>query len=496
MIEFDLKRPPEEAVRLIESKTNRPSYSWREVWKDAHQRSFTVAKAMESDILDDIRAMVEKAVKSGITLKQFQDELEPKLRAKGWWGRSVMVNPMTGMPESVTLGTPWRLKTIYRTNLQTAYQCGRYQRMTAPSEKIYRPLWQYLAVMDGRTRPSHAAMNGKIFKADDPIWGQGLYPPRGFNCRCTVRALTEKQIETAGLTERIADDGTIRYDFGKGKVEVGKDALLKTKNSIADDGWDYHPCEGWTPETETETEAKLPKPKEEAKPEPFKPAKTIKEAREWLVDNLGRSYEYPDTFYRYRHADSVKKQLAEKGFAIKMADIGLENINDLNALVHEANLMCEKIGVPKIRGLLIKESNRAAGSIGDGVVFVHKVYANKKVKNPVKTLWKPGDPLKDRPYLGEAFFETGMETLAQTFWHEIGHHIHMQKGADISSYRNPPKEGLLKNALKGRISEVSSTGYGTKDHLEWFAEHFSFYQMGRKDLLTPEALKIIEEVFL
>lgn len=61
------------------------------------------------------------------------------------------------------------------------------------------PYLMYVAVMDGRTRPSHAALNGKIWRKDDPVWSV-IYPPNGFNCRCRTRALTPGQMKREGLS--------------------------------------------------------------------------------------------------------------------------------------------------------------------------------------------------------------------------------------------------------------------------------------------------------
>ncbi len=42
-------------------------------------------------------------------------------------------------------------------------------------------------------------MDGRVFGADDPIW-KSHYPLNGFNCRCSVSALTAADLEEEGLT--------------------------------------------------------------------------------------------------------------------------------------------------------------------------------------------------------------------------------------------------------------------------------------------------------
>ena len=105
---------------------------------------------------------------AAITPREFAASLEPRLKAKGWWGRRV-VDPDRGA-EIVQLGSPRRLQTIYRTNLD-----------------------------DARTRPAHAALDNLVFRHDDPFWDTH-YPPNDWNCRCRVRALTAEEVEARGLT--------------------------------------------------------------------------------------------------------------------------------------------------------------------------------------------------------------------------------------------------------------------------------------------------------
>lgn len=71
---------------------------------------FTAAKAMRLDILEDIRAAVDRAIADGWTFAEFQRRLEPLLRRKGWWGRRKEVDPRTGRRRTVPLGSARRLR--------------------------------------------------------------------------------------------------------------------------------------------------------------------------------------------------------------------------------------------------------------------------------------------------------------------------------------------------------------------------------------------------
>lgn len=187
--------PPAEAIAHLKSKGLAITFNWAEMLDEAHARSFTVAKAMRLDVLRVLRKGVLDAIEQGKTLRQFETELTPLLQQQGWWGKQIVVDN-EGQAQEVQLGSPRRLKTIYQTNLQSAYMAGR---MKAQIEAAAFPWLMYVAIMDGRTRPSHAALNGRIWRKDDPVWAS-IYPPNGFNCRCRTRALTDGQMRREGLS--------------------------------------------------------------------------------------------------------------------------------------------------------------------------------------------------------------------------------------------------------------------------------------------------------
>jgi SPP1 gp7 family putative phage head morphogenesis protein len=215
---FGLK--PEKAIAYLKEKGYEFSWDWQEVWQEAHARAFTVAKAMKLDILQDIRDGVQEALDAGITYREFATNLTPKLKAKGWWGKQEQIDETTGEITTVQLGSPYRLRTIFDQNIQTAYNVGRYR---SQAENVAsRPYWQYVAVLDARTRPAHAALNGKVFRSDDPFWSS-FYPPNGWRCRCRVRALDD-----GNLTER-----DLRVESSKGKLSERDELVSKKTGEMA-----------------------------------------------------------------------------------------------------------------------------------------------------------------------------------------------------------------------------------------------------------------------
>ncbi|WP_037006089.1 phage minor head protein [Pseudomonas chlororaphis] len=205
---------PKNAVAYLKAKGYAITWNWQEMLDQAHDQSFTVAKAMRLDLLSDIRGALETALQEGQTLKKFIAGLQPVLESQGWWGQQVIVDS-EGVGELVQLGSPRRLKTIYQTNLQSAYMAGRKAEMEQTTET--HPYWMYVAILDGKTRPSHRALHGQVFRHDDPIWS-AIFPPNGFNCRCRVVALTEAAVKRRGL-KVVSSEGRMFTET----VETGTD---------------------------------------------------------------------------------------------------------------------------------------------------------------------------------------------------------------------------------------------------------------------------------
>ncbi len=194
---YALGLPPRDAVAYLESKGIRPTRHWYDIWQEAQAKSVTVSGMTRLDLLEDVKKGLVDAVKNGKTEKMFIDDLAPILRAKGWTGKRQSINPKTGEVTERGPDLPARLSLIFFQNVQSAYMYGRYRSMLANADE--RPWWMYVAVLDSRTRPHHAALNKKVFRYDDPFW-KTHYPPNGWRCRCRTRALSDVQLEREGLT--------------------------------------------------------------------------------------------------------------------------------------------------------------------------------------------------------------------------------------------------------------------------------------------------------
>jgi len=193
-VEFT-SEPAPEVLRFFRNKGLRPSFSWRDVWGEEHAHAFTVAKAMQLDVLTSLRDGVDSAIAEGKTFEQFREELEPTLRKKGWWGRKTMTDPATGKPVKARLGSPRRLKIVYESNIRSANAAGTWDRAQRAKELL--PYFRYELGPSLKHRPHHVAREGMTYPVDHPIWNE-WYPPNGWGCKCWLRQIMEEEAVETG----------------------------------------------------------------------------------------------------------------------------------------------------------------------------------------------------------------------------------------------------------------------------------------------------------
>lgn len=192
-----------EAVAFFRQKGYRITFDHRDIAAQEHQASFTVAKATQLGLLVEIRAAVDAALKDGTTFKTFQDQLMPRLAARGWWGKQEVADPATGDKKLVQLGSASRLKTIYDNNLRTAHAEGRWERIQA--RKGLFPFLRYVPSISSHPRDSHRPFYGLVRPVDDPFW-LAHYPCREYGCKCGVVAFSQGMLDREGLSVTSATD--------------------------------------------------------------------------------------------------------------------------------------------------------------------------------------------------------------------------------------------------------------------------------------------------
>lgn len=186
-----MRLPDEQAITYLKKKE--PTLTWSaeeyaQFTADARARTFTIAKVTQLDVLQDVLDALTKAAEDGTPYSEFKKEIKTLLEPKGWYGKQTTTD--------TTPLTPWRLNTIYRTNMQSAYSSGRFNRQMEVVDK--RPFMEFDAVVDLNTTQGCLELNGIVLRYDDPFWINN-YPPRHYRCRSSVSTLSKREIERDGI---------------------------------------------------------------------------------------------------------------------------------------------------------------------------------------------------------------------------------------------------------------------------------------------------------
>ncbi len=192
------KTAPREVTRYFDAKETRPTFDWRDIATEEHAHAFTVAKSAGFDILDDMKAAIGAAIEHRQPFEEFQRNIIWTLHQKGWWGKSLEIDPLTGEEKLVQLGSTRRLRTIYWANTRTAHAAGEWER--TERNKAFLPFLLYTLSRAERKRPEHERLVGIVAPVDDPMWDR-LYPPNGWGCQCGVRQITRREAISLGWRE-------------------------------------------------------------------------------------------------------------------------------------------------------------------------------------------------------------------------------------------------------------------------------------------------------
>lgn len=167
-----------------------PAEYYQRMTDAQRQASVSIAGLAQLEQIEHVMRLVNEAIANGSTFAEFKKQVKQG---------------------KIALGLPdYRLDNIFRTNIQSAYNHGRWQQQQRIRHD--RPYLMYDAVNDSRTRISHAVLDGTIRHIDDAFWDTH-YPPNGYRCRCVTRSLTHEQMTAKG--------GETLYIDPQGKPDAG-----------------------------------------------------------------------------------------------------------------------------------------------------------------------------------------------------------------------------------------------------------------------------------
>lgn len=213
--------PFDDAITFLRDKTKLPTRTWTDLWQGMHGRAFVVAGAVKPQLVADFHNAITKAIEEGSTLQQFRKDFDKIVAEHGW-----TYNGSRG----------WRSAVIYNTNLRMAHSAGRWAQIQRV--KTRRPFLRYSAVLDSRTRPEHRDWHDTVLTVDDEFWRTHT-PPNGWNCRCTIQSLSQRDLDRRNLD--VSKRPPIQPETRQINTPEGKQSITVPKG--IDPGFAYNPGE-------------------------------------------------------------------------------------------------------------------------------------------------------------------------------------------------------------------------------------------------------------
>lgn len=176
--------PYEEAVEYLSKRSILKKDDYYKLSDKLKFRAFTVGRINDGRLLEKLNAEMIKNVNDGKGLKDFLALTKTDILNK------IGMGPNQG----------WYWETVYRTNVQTAYNVGRAMGF----EEDPPIALEFVGVDDARQTDTCSSLSGVIRPYDDPFW-EGHTPPLHFKCRSTLRGIYDE----SELPKKWSDIGNV-----------------------------------------------------------------------------------------------------------------------------------------------------------------------------------------------------------------------------------------------------------------------------------------------
>lgn len=157
--------------------------------------AFTVASVLSYDVEEKLKAVAKSIIEGTHPYLQ----KHPESDVKNLW-RDEAYNILSDYVEVPDLPPPGHLNTNLRTAVTSSYHAAEWQRLQELKD-VYTA-YRYMTRDDSKVRDEHAALHGKVFDANDPVWDV-IWPPSGWNCRCYTEPLTADELSEVKPGDRI-----------------------------------------------------------------------------------------------------------------------------------------------------------------------------------------------------------------------------------------------------------------------------------------------------
>lgn len=189
--------PYEEAVEYLAKRSVLKKADYYKLSDKLRFRAFTVGRINDGRLLEKLNSEMIKNVNDGKGLKDFLSLTKTDILNK------IGMGPNQG----------WYWETVYRTNVQTAYNVGRAMGF----EEDHPIALEFVGIDDARQTETCSSLSGTIRPYDDPFW-ETHTPPMHFRCRSTLRGIYD-EAELPEKWSSVADAEEAAKGFGSWPTE-------------------------------------------------------------------------------------------------------------------------------------------------------------------------------------------------------------------------------------------------------------------------------------
>lgn len=175
-----------EAIAYLRDRLNFSESEWQALLRAAGARAGAAVDAQAEAMRRDLLAAATEIFEAGGTSRDFAARYTEISARHGW----------------ASAGDPgWHSNLIWRMESFGARAAGRWEQAwrlqrARPNVRYY---FRYITAGDHRVRDTHRSWQGVILPIGHPFW-RTHFPPNGFNCRCHVTILTDRDLVRYGWT--------------------------------------------------------------------------------------------------------------------------------------------------------------------------------------------------------------------------------------------------------------------------------------------------------
>ena len=411
----------------------------------------------------------EKALKRGIDLAYGKKQISASVTSSILQGKSIPIiakDLQTRMPE---MNKSSAIRTA-RTAVTGAQNAGRMDSYVAAEKMGIKLKKCWLTTLDGRTRHSHAMLDGEVVDKDKKFENGCMFPgdPNGppwevYNCRCTLIAAVDG-VETSNAQRRVRNP------------ETGKNELVSDMT--------YSEWAGWKEKAKVQ-KAMAEKQVEERQTNAFTPAKTTAEAEAYAKEHIFSGAYLGKTSYKGIDVDMANginetiERITQK-YGRKLSGIEVVNPKTAKGLKALGGSADAPFATNSLNGMvyinkdIVKNAKALKAYTDKGDEAFKLVMANKdKLSGKMRTLAEIYEKA------GKDLVDSSLEGMIT---HEYGHYLAVAIN---------PKADVVSKIADGMGDHLIS-GYSQHNVREYLAECFTEYERGDRSKLDPIVIELFE----